>query len=371
MPGKDHHEKPYDEGTMDKLGLYQGYVREWLPVFVNKPELSSEINIFDFFAGPGMDLDGKPGSPNLAYQEIVNAINAKKVDNPPPINLYLNEYAPEKHKLLSNAVNDFTPIKGVTVKHSNLDFDQVFKQWYPLMTKKQAANLIFLDQNGVKYVTPTIFNKILSLDKTDLLFFISSAIVNRFKEDPSIISRVPVNEDDLKKMNSTNVHRIVADAYRRTVPTSMRYFLAHFSIKKDSNVYGLIFGSHHPLGMDKFLRKCWEMDRVRGEANFDIDGEAIDISAPSLFSELDKPNKLTIFEKELAEAILTEKTVKTNKDIFIFALQRGFLGSHAKKVVGDLIAENRLPQQTLPISYIAWNNKEENKAIVFNEGILL
>jgi hypothetical protein len=155
------------------------------------------------------------------------------------------------------------------------------------------------------------------------------------------------------------------------VPVGMRYFLAHFSIKKDSNVYGLIFGSHHPLGMDKFLRKCWEMDKVRGEANFDIDGEAINVAAPSLFSEMDKPNKLTIFERELAEAILTKKTVKTNKDVFIFALQRGVLGSHAKKVVSDLIAENRLPQQTLPISYSAWNNKEENKAIIFNEGILL
>ena len=38
--------------------------------------------IFDFFAGPGMDLHGKPGSPNLAYQEIVNALKSKKTDNP-------------------------------------------------------------------------------------------------------------------------------------------------------------------------------------------------------------------------------------------------------------------------------------------------
>jgi hypothetical protein len=239
------------------------------------------------------------------------------------------------------------------------------------MTKRQAANLIFLDQNGVKYVTPTIFNKILSLDKTDLLFFISSAIVNRFKVDPSIISRVPVNEDDLKKMNSTNVHRIVADAYRRTVPPSMRYFLAHFSIKKDSNVYGLIFGSHHPLGMDKFLHTCWKMDNIRGEANFDIDGEAIDAEAPCLFSDMDKPKKLTVFEKELSEAILTSKTVKTNKDVYIFALQKGFLGIHAKKVISELIATNKLPPQTLSISYNAWSNKDESKAIVYNERFLL
>jgi hypothetical protein len=30
----DHHKKPFDEGTIEKLSLYKDYLREWLPVFL-------------------------------------------------------------------------------------------------------------------------------------------------------------------------------------------------------------------------------------------------------------------------------------------------------------------------------------------------
>jgi len=238
-----------------------------------------------------------------------------------------------------------------------MDFTEVFPKWFIIAQKPQTANLLFLDQNGVKHVTAEVFKTILQLKRTDFLFYISSATVNRFKEDNSIIKRVPVSANDLDQMNGTNVHRIITEAYRNVIPSEIKYYLAPFSIKKDANVYGLIFGSHHPLGMDKFLRKCWEKDALRGEANFDIDAEGIRLSEPSLFSEMDKPKKLTLFEEELSTDISRQK-LRTNKNIYIFALERGFLGKHAKKVIDDLIETGQLPKQSLHISYEAWNKKE-------------
>lgn len=44
---KDLHAKPFDEGTLKKLEIFELYTREWLPTF-----LMSEyetIYIFDFF----------------------------------------------------------------------------------------------------------------------------------------------------------------------------------------------------------------------------------------------------------------------------------------------------------------------------------
>ena len=35
MPVRNLHQKPFDEGTRDKLELYREYLREWLPVFIN------------------------------------------------------------------------------------------------------------------------------------------------------------------------------------------------------------------------------------------------------------------------------------------------------------------------------------------------
>src|SRR6187455_3300669 len=59
------HEKPYDEGTLAKLRIFELYTQEWIPVFLSraKPPFSGGVHIFDFFSGPGTDSTGQPGSP--------------------------------------------------------------------------------------------------------------------------------------------------------------------------------------------------------------------------------------------------------------------------------------------------------------------
>ena len=61
---KDLHKKPFNEGTRIKLTLYENYLKEWLPVFLSKsnPKFNT-VNIFDFFAGPGLDKNNQKGSP--------------------------------------------------------------------------------------------------------------------------------------------------------------------------------------------------------------------------------------------------------------------------------------------------------------------
>ncbi|MDQ7833718.1 MAG: hypothetical protein RDU30_18475, partial [Desulfovibrionaceae bacterium] len=67
---RDHHSKPYDEGTLLKLELFENYCKSWLPVFIQLPNVV-EINIADFFCGPGEDQNGIPGSP----LRIISTIN--------------------------------------------------------------------------------------------------------------------------------------------------------------------------------------------------------------------------------------------------------------------------------------------------------
>ncbi len=155
-------------------------------------------------------------------------------------------------------------------------------------------------------------------------------------------------------MNGTNVHRIVAESYRRWIPDNLEYFLGSFSIRKMANVYGLVFGSRHPLGIKKFLDVAWKHG---GDANFDIDNDRIDLSRPKLFPEMNKPSKILAFEKELESAVLSEQ-LKTNKEIYIFSLQNGMLASHARNAFDLLIKNKKIPKQTLHISYGAWKKPD-------------
>ncbi|MBN1546842.1 MAG: three-Cys-motif partner protein TcmP [Syntrophaceae bacterium] len=353
MPVRNLHQKPFDEGTRDKLKLYREYLREWLPVFINGSSVDT-LQIFDFFAGPGFDVDGNPGSPAITCDEIRNAMSQAGNQHMKIIKTYFNEKTRGKFKSLSSYIDEqrvsLPQIEFATLK---ADFESAFEKWKPNMHGR-VANLLFLDQNGVKQITKASFQAIVSLPKTDFLFFVSSAMVNRFRTVPEIRDCVPVTDEDFSRMNGTNVHRIVADSYRRWIPEGLEYYLGSFSIRKGANVYGLVFGSGHPRGIDKFLKVAWKHG---GDANFDIDKDGIDTLQGRLFPDLDKPTKITVFEKELAATLRKRKFI-TNKDVYIFALQNGMLASHAKNALKALIKDKMLPKQNLHVSYDAWQKPE-------------
>ena len=353
MPVRNLHQKPFDEGTRDKLELYREYLREWLPVFINGSSVDI-LQIFDFFAGPGFDVDGNPGSPAVTCDEIRNATIQRGKQCSKNIKAYFNEKTASKFKNLSSYVDEqrvsLPQAKFATLKN---DFQSAFNHWEPYM-RGRVANLLFLDQNGVKQITKSVFQAIVQLPKTDFIFFISSATVNRFRTVQEIRDCVPVTDEDFSRMNGTNVHRIVADSYRRWIPYGVEYYLGPFSIRKGANVYGLVFGSGHPLGIDKFLKVAWKRG---GDANFDIDKDGIDPSQRPLFPEYDKPNKISVFEKDLESAVL-ERKLTTNKDVYLFALQNGMLVAHARKALGLLVKDKKLPKQNLHVSYDAWKKPE-------------
>src|SRR2546427_13075430 len=71
MPSSKFHHKPFDEGTLTKLNLFELYTREWLPVFQASPTPQrTVIHLFDFFAGPGTDSKGTPDSPIRLLKQV-------------------------------------------------------------------------------------------------------------------------------------------------------------------------------------------------------------------------------------------------------------------------------------------------------------
>jgi three-Cys-motif partner protein len=360
MTKRDLHQKPFDESTKDKLELYREYLREWLPVFIHHPYIES-IQVFDFFAGPGIDIIGNHGSPLITCEEIHDALRSSKKQHA-KIKVFFNELNPVKFNKLSAYIEEQKQsLPQVDFVTRNDDFSSSFEKWCPLMLGR-TANLLFLDQNGVDQIAKSVFQRIVQLPTTDFIFFISSAIVNRFKKHNNIRYCVPIDDQDLSDMTGTNVHRILAKAYRRWVLNGLEYYLGSFSIKKGANVYGLVFGSKHPRGIDKFLQVAW---RRGGDANFDIDKDGIDPAQPALFPEYDKPSKIKYFEEELERELFALR-LKTNIDVYLFALQNGMLAIHARDALKLLVRNAKLPKQKFAISYDAWKKSNAKEIKHFN-----
>lgn len=247
---KNFHDTPFDEGTRVKLGLFRDYVTAWLPVWLQKAQAGETITIADLFAGPGRDCRGVPGSPLIAL-DVLKKFESMLDSCPASVELLLNEASRDKAQLLTAAMNEerVDPDR-CRWKVTQYPFDEALDRMRSRL--RTGPSLLFLDQQGMKEISDSVFRQVLSLPRTDLLFFIASSFVRRFATHPYFQKHIPFPEGLITSSAFNNTHRVVTQYYRDLAKDVNRdVFIGKYSIKKGSNIYGLVFGSGHPLGRPK------------------------------------------------------------------------------------------------------------------------
>ena len=347
---KNIHESSFDDGTKIKLHILREYFKEWLPVFINSKQTGEKVFVYDFFSGPGTDIDGSDGSPLIILRELrtyCTQVRKKALQ----IEVHFNDFDKDKIKMLNDNIEIFKNkecesncklncVYNVTVK--NEDFNDLFiKEYNYILKNTKSPQFLFFDQNGIKFLTQDVFRKITNLERCDFIFFISSSYVRRFGDLPEFNKYLDLTGQSFVEESSRHCHRVIFEYYKSLLPQNKAYYLAPFSIKKGSNIYGLIYGSNHTLGIEKFLKVCWKINPQTGDANFDIDDEKIKTNQPSLFDEFNKSNKLKIFEAELKKKIING-ILQTNKEVYLYAFDQGVLPKHANIVLHGLIKDGML-----------------------------
>jgi three-Cys-motif partner protein len=165
--------KPFDEGTLTKLEIFELYAREWLPVFLSRANpIKPKIQIFDFFAGPGLDSKGQSGSP-LRLLKQLNIYRALPGWSHVAIHVHFFDKSSQNVKTLKRSIeNSGLSLENVALDIRRLDFETAFEQCSPLLKDRQAAKLVFIDQFGVDQVTDEVFRRLINFPTCDFLFFI-------------------------------------------------------------------------------------------------------------------------------------------------------------------------------------------------------
>lgn len=331
MPVRDIFDKPFDEGTIVKLEIFQKYFETWLPTFV-EGKINKPIQVFDLFAGSGYDNNGVPGSP-IRTLEVVNEHRRILVGKKKLVSIFLNDSDESKveqlQKNVDSRVKELSLQSLVKMKYSSLTFRECLMAEYR-KELENGCNLIFIDQNGFKEVDEQVFQFLINLDTTEFMFFISSTYVQRFAEGPEVKKYHP-KFDSAKIINAPRkkVHNVVSTEFEKYVPPHIdSYAVIPFSIMKDdrTNVYGLIFVTRHILGADKFLQTVWEKNAINGNANFDIEEEQRNRQG-ELF-DANKLTKIEGFQSELRRSIMSG-AVKNNSDAYYYTLNQGHISKHA------------------------------------------
>ncbi|CAC9975475.1 hypothetical protein FLAPXU55_03188 [Flavobacterium panici] len=216
----------------------------------------------------------------------------------------------------------------------------MFLDLYPKMIIHDSLpKLMILDQFGIKEITNEIFKKLISFKRTDFIFFISSSFVRRFNELPEFKSYLTITKENFEDSKPFHSHKVVFEYYKSLVDTN--YMLAPFSIKKGINIYGLIFGSNHTLGLEKFLKVGWKINPHTGDANYNIDEEKIVDGQLSVFEEQNTIKKLGVLECMLRDLILNKRETSLYK-IYLCTLDFGCLPKHCNEVLKKLEKENKI-----------------------------
>jgi len=337
MPIKNLHDEPFDESTIAKLEIFQDYAQAWIPTFVMQG--ASTICIFDFFAGTGYDINRVAGSPIRILQKIkeqVIEIFRRRVK----VIVYLNEFDREKFELLKKACADYLEEndhvgRAVEINYYNEDFEDLFPKLLPKI--KEFPSLVYLDQNGIKFLSEKYFLELEKTKQTDFLYFVSASYIWRFGERKEFKMHLDIDMSEAKKNPYKFIHRSIIEQLRKKLPSNTKLKLYPFSLKKGANIYGIIFGASHIRAVDKFLTIAWKRNEINGEANFDIEDDEVKAQG-ELFK---KPTKIEVFREKVRNKILA-KEITNNFQLYNYALEEGHLGTHAADTVRKMKRDSEI-----------------------------
>lgn len=380
---KDINKKQFTEETELKLDIFRECFREWYPVFVNAPFIQ-RIYIYDMFAGSGYDQIGNPGSPLILLEEAKgdkeqyckHMLNG----NYPHVYFAFNEKKKDKVEELKTNVSKKLATCNLTCKYEKCVFQENKNLFFRnddfknlitntnllnILNNNNYAKFILLDQYGFIQISDDIFKQLVNAPKTDFIFFIASSFLRRFSSLGLVKKYFQDHSIEFDTDKPQDCHRNVAKYFRSLVPWDKEYYIHHFTIKKNSNYYGLIFGTNHTLGMEKFLKVCWKHDRFAGESNFNIN---YDFEEGSLFFEPNAPNKIKNAKDEISKMILGG-VIRSNKEGLKYTLKLGcdpkIFVEVAQSMInkGEISIDGKFNKQSANIHKI-----NEYKIILINEN---
>lgn len=331
MATRNLHDHPFDEGTIVKLEIFEDYLKEWLPTFVMS-HADDDICIFDFFAGTGRDLNGVAGSPIRILQQI-NGQAGNIFQKRCRVHVCLNEYDTSKFNSLKQCCEQYIGEekelsrlydKYLFLQFYNKDFAELFPKCHSTIYAHPA--LVFLDQNGMKFLADKYLSDLEKLPQTDFLYYLSSSYFIRFGETDAFQTNMKIDMDKVRQNPYKYVHRSILEQLKERLSQESKLKLYPFTIKKGANIYGIIFGAKHPLAVDKFLKTVWKKNTINGEANFDIDDDKKK-GQLELFGEK-KLTKIESFQEDLRQKILNGE-LQTNREVYDFTLEQGHIPQHA------------------------------------------
>lgn len=333
------------EHSKAKVDLYSKYLSTYLNI-LSRVDFIKGIRLYDLMCGEGIYLDNSKGSPIVAMQSIKEHYFSNN-NSCPNIKVWFNdkdksEIEPNRYKIerVKDYISNMFIPSNVFINYSKEDFKDLFpkvKQELHHLNNEKA--ILFIDPYGYKEVNPDIIKEFLSYRNAEIILFLPISFMYRFfnksLNDDEFHGGAALRTFLSSLMEKNNDFQSVTSIYQFVIQlkNAFRYFLKHekiyvdtFTLQRDNqNTYCLFFFTPNELGFEKMLETKWKLDEQQGK------GFKIKSNQTSLFDEVE----VCDFSNEVLSFIKSSK-YKTNSELYLFGLEKGFLPKHINKVLRNL-----------------------------------
>lgn len=327
--------------TMAKHAMLRHYLNAWFPILASQK--FKRIIYLDGFAGPGVYLDGEPGSPLIALEALVTHPHFGRFARTEFVFIFIED-DPANYASLQEEVTKFWRLQedgqpeNVVVELYNNKFAEVADQAVNIkhrFQKQAVPTFAFIDPFGWKGAPMAAIRNLLVSDKCEILFSFMYDSINRFilDDNPSIMSQL--NElfgtEEYRKVEGLSTEerkKFIRALYKRQLQEIGGFnFVRTFdliNIDRGRTMNCLTFGTRHIKGLKVMKEAMWSLDPFRGYSFYGFAGDQQMLFSPEPDTT---PLRKAILEK-FAETTVSVRTIER----FIVE-ETDYLTTHYKKQV--------------------------------------
>lgn len=337
-----------DQHTKAKHAVYAQYLDKWMPIMVNG--WGANITYAEGFAGPGVYLDGSPGSPVIAVKALVGNEEIRTKVRNGGIRFVFIDRDQRCTDLLPKELAKATepvPLGGLSAYgvHVSVEKGDCEPDLQRVLTREQAWGrpiLAVLDTWGGA-ISFDLVQRVAENPGSEVIITMQPQYFARFASVNSIEHGDRVFGDaswrDVAGQPPEKKDRWLLQRYRRTIQQAgFQYVLDFELIDKRGQSLFLVFGTTHEKGLTKMKEAMWEVDDIAGVGYRD----PRDPNQEALAIEIE-PNTAPLKRLIVDHLRATPENQATLNELRKFALRSTvYKESQAASVVREMVADGQL-----------------------------
>ena len=267
--------------TEAKHRMLRHYLNAWFPIIAS--QAFNKILYLDGFAGPGVYLDGEPGSPLIALEALTTHPHFNRFTKTEFVFVFIEADPPSYTSLQKEITKFWTTQKdgkpdNITIELHNNEFAEIASQVVKVTHRPQnqiVPTFAFIDPFGWKGAPMAVIRDLLASDKCEILFSFMFDSVNRFSSSDIPITTSQLTElfgterfNEVEGLSTEERKNYLRDLYKRQLKEvgGFKYVRPFdlFDTDRGRTVNFLMFGTKHHKGLKVMKEAMWSLDPIGG-----------------------------------------------------------------------------------------------------------